>query len=295
MMSHGHKAVCGECGGARYKIGTQDEFAVARLCRCATPCPICNDRRYVLVDENKSKVAKECDCARLHKRVTLFNQARIPGRFADRWIDDIQPTHDAQNQAKYALLQYCDAYEKGQRGFLLWGNPGVGKTHMMCGLISYLTLERGISCRFIDFMQLISDLKAGYAQGKWDSDVVQPLLKVDVLVVDELGKGKDSEWELGILDQLISSRYNANKTMHATSNLRPSVASQEQVSYTDAGPIVNISLQNRLGERIYSRLFEMCRILQVQGDDHRTGAAGRSAVPFKTREAGSTAKPKRTP
>jgi len=295
MSANEQKSVCGECGGTRYRIGTAQEYAVARLCRCSSPCPVCGDRRYVLVEQNKVKVAKECQCAALQNRIALFNQARIPARFADRWIDDIQPTHDSQNQAKYALLQYCDAYERGQRGFLLWGPPGVGKTHMMCGLISYLTLERGVSCRFIEFMQLIGELKLAYSQGRWDSEVVAPLLKVDVLVIDELGKGKDSEWELGVLDQLISSRYNANKTLHATSNLRPSQAIQETVSFGDAGPVIHVSLQQRLGERIYSRLFEMCRILQVQGEDYRTGPALRSALPLKTRDIGSNPKPKRTP
>lgn len=294
MSASDRKSVCGECGGTRYRIGTANEYAIARLCRCSTPCPSCGGRRYVMVEQHGTRVAQECSCTALHHRIDLFNQARIPARFADRWIDDIQGTHDSQNQAKYALLQYLDAYERGQRGFLLWGPPGVGKTHMMCGLISYLTLERGISCRFIEFMQLIGELKAAYAAGKWDSEVVSPLLKVDVLVIDELGKGKDSEWELGVLDQLISSRYNANKTLHATTNLRPSVQAQETVSYTDGAPVIHVSLQQRLGERIYSRLFEMCRILQVQGEDYRIGITHRSALPLKSKESPSNPKPKRT-
>ncbi len=287
-------AVCSECGGVRYRIGARDDVAVARLCQCALPCPQCGDRKYLLVKEGESRVAKECECASLHHRVALFNQARVPARFADKWIDDIQPTHESQNQAKYMLLQYCDAYERGKQGFLLWGNPGVGKTHMLCGLVAYLTLERGISCRFIEFMQLIGDLKLAYSQGRWDSEVVAPLLKVDVLVVDELGKGRDSEWELGVLDQLISSRYNSNRTLHASSNLAPRLTTQEAASYTEAGPVVNLSLENRLGERVYSRLLEMCRFVHVEGEDHRAGASVRAAVPIKSRETGFALKPKRT-
>lgn len=295
MSGQRKSTVCSECGGVRYRISSKDEVATARLCHCAVPCPQCKDRRYVFVKEGGQDVARECECASLRHRVALFNAARIPARFADKWIDDIQPSHDSQNQAKYTLLQYCDAYERGKPGFLLWGNPGVGKTHMLCGLVAYLTLERGISCRFIEFMQLIGELKLAYSQGRWDSEVVAPLLKVDVLVIDELGKGKDSEWELGVLDQLISSRYNANRTVHASSNMPPRVSTSELVSYADTGPVVNQSLEQRLGERIYSRLTEMCRFVHVQGEDHRAGATARSAVPIKSRETGFALKPKRTP
>ncbi len=281
MQSSDDRVVCEQCGGASYRIGAKEEVAVARICSCSSPCPRCNDRRVVMVEQDGRRVAAACSCTDLRRRIELFNAARVPARFADKWVDDIRPTHDSQGRVLYELLRYQDEFERGQKGFLLWGAPGLGKTHLMCGLVTYLTLERGLSCRFIEFMQLIGELKAAYAQGKWDAEVVAPLLKVDVLVIDELGKGKDSEWELGVLDQLISSRYNANRTIHATSNLRPVLAQSELVSYTDSGPVLHQSLQQRLGDRIYSRLVEMCSFQQVQGDDYRVKPPPRGAAPGK--------------
>ena len=222
-----------------------------------------------MVDGNR--MASRCSCIHLDRRVALFNRACIPVRFANKWIEYYEEGHRSQRQIKYSLLAHKESYEPGQKGFLLWGEPGIGKTHLLCGLIGYLTLERGIPCRFIEFMRLIMDLKAAYAEGRWDSEVITPLLNVDVLVIDELGKGRNSDFELDILDQLISSRYNTHRTLHCTSNYPPQPRQQKT---TAAGSVAMALreeqvLAERVGERIFSRLHDMCQFVHIQGKDYR--------------------------
>jgi DNA replication protein DnaC len=277
---------CAKCDGDRYRIEVAGSHATAVRCDCSSVCPDCHGSGVRYVEKGGATFAAACDCVALDRRIATYNAATIPAKFAGRFIEDIEELdrEGTQKRAKYALLEHRDRFAPGERGFLLWGNPGVGKTHMLCGLIAYLALERGLSCRYVDFMQLIYDLKQGFSQNRWESEVVGPLLAVDVLVIDELGKGRNSEWELSILDELISARYNARKTIHCTSNYAPEAAAGPAPalsSLADGGPGIAASLQERLGERIFSRLCEMCRFQEVRGEDYRRRVV-RKAAPRKT-------------
>jgi DNA replication protein DnaC len=269
------KRSCKLCKGDTYLLSVAGEFAHAQRCECTGSCPDCLGTGMVVNIVDEDRVASPCRCNSLDRRIQLFNDAHVPGKFMGSWIEDLEETHRSQTEIKYRLLKYRESYRPTEAGFLLWGEPGVAKTHLLCGLIGYLTLERGISCRFIEFMRLIMDLKQAYSKGEWDSAVIAPLLGTDVLVIDELGKGRNSDFELDILDQLISSRYNAKRTIHCTSNYSPDDAGRrpgdlsggiEKAIYGQAGA----GLKERVGDRIFSRLHEMCRFVQVQGTDFRT-------------------------
>src|SRR5690606_37380996 len=110
--------------------------------------------------------------------------------------------------------------------------------------------------------------------------VLGPLLSVDVLIIDELGKGRNSDWELTILDQLVTGRYKQNKTIIASTNylLRGSDEKRhlfnldlEQPGAARGGfsPLTFESLESRIGKRIYSRLCEMCLFWEINGKDMR--------------------------
>jgi len=267
---------CSRCEGSLYYITREGEFATAARCTCRDRCPDCAGHRVVTSLQDGLLTASPCKCRELDTRILLYNRARIPARFANTWIEDFDDSHASQKEMKYALLKHRDTFTPGEPGLLLWGEPGVGKTHLLCGLVGYLAIERGLSCRFIDIMRLIMDLKKAYAEGRWDSEVISPLLEVDVLVIDELGKGKNSEFELDILDQLISSRYNAGRTIHCTSNYRlesgpPGVDGTGQ-GHPGALPT---NLRARIGDRIFSRLHEMCRLFHLEGEDYRKRGFGR--------------------
>ncbi|MBM4352755.1 MAG: ATP-binding protein [Deltaproteobacteria bacterium] len=272
-------AGCARCEGSGYLLGTDGEHASARRCACMTPCSRCGGSHLLVTrDEKGNNLAVRCACDQLDRRIQLFNDARVPARFSGSFIEDLVETHRTQKEVKYALLKHRDAYQPGDSGFLLWGEPGVGKTHLLCGLASYLTLERGISVRFIDFVRLIMDLKAAYNEGRWDSEVLTPLLSAQVLIIDELGKGRASDYEGTVLDQLISNRYNSRRTLHCSSNYPPvePPRSPSGVSYTDAGQaLLAQTLKDRVGERIFSRLHEMCRLMRVEGEDFRMGHSQR--------------------
>ena len=147
------------------------------------------------------------------------------------------------------------------------GASGLGKTHLAICAISELTLERGIKCLFTDFFDLLNDLKSAYSEGRPENQVIFPLVETEVLVIDELGKGRANEWELSVLDQLISKRYNSSKSTIITTNF---VTKEVNSKLNRDNKEI---LEYRIGERIASRLFEMCSFIYLEGRDFRRMSA----------------------
>ena len=146
-------------------------------------------------------------------------------------------------------------------GIILGGPVGVGKTYLLAAIAKNFA-ARGMTVRFVDFFQLLNEIKGAYADSKSDANILKPLINVDVLFIDELGKGRSSDWEMSIIDQLVMGRYNQNKIIVASTNygLKPAKhipLSQKDLSQESFGSF-NLdrfeSLETRIGERIYSRL-----------------------------------------
>src|SRR5690606_37118693 len=148
------------------------------------------------------------------------------------------------------------------KGIVISGPVGVGKTFIMASLAHYFA-EKGMSVRFTDFFQLLGDLRSGFSEGKADASQLAPLIDVDVLVIDEMGKGRGKDFEKTILDQLICGRYNQNKTIIASTNYSLT-ATKTGGSYNipldatsrspgDFDPDQFGTLEERIGARMYSR------------------------------------------
>ena len=88
----------------------------------------------------------------------------------------------------------------------------------MIGAIKLLIFNHGLRVRFVEFSRLLSSLRDGYSRGLSDSQMLDELVTIPILAIDELGKGRVSDWELTIIDELISRRYNAMKPIIGTTN-----------------------------------------------------------------------------
>lgn len=257
---------CRQCGGSGILVAPRLDHAVAERCDCRSPCPDCDDVGYAFRrDERGYEGVVPCQCTALDRRVRLFNQARLPARYHAATFQSFQKIDPAKGAARANAYRFASSFVPGDRGVLYYGPCGTGKTHLMVAILRHLVLMRGVAVRFIEFMHLLSDLRATFGDAGRAEDVMAPLVSVAVLAVDELGKGRGSEWELQVLDEIISKRYNAGRTTLFTSNYYPHPDIEGEPS-----------LSERVGERIYSRLTEMCHLQHLGGEDFRRRAAARS-------------------
>lgn len=268
--------LCRNCGGEGVQIVPRGATAEASVCECSRYCRVCQNSRYLFEKDGAGReMARMCECEKTRIRVKLYNEARLPGRFADARLHDA--CKDRFNSEAFTTLKLLvDEYQRGHKGILLMGPAGVGKTWLVSAFLRELIFRHGVSSLFQDFFHLLSSLRSGYSQDKPESELIDPLVGVEVLVIDELGKGRNTPWEQNILDVIISQRYNNQKTTLFTSNYTDSRTSTlvERLRPRDAQPgdgdvEIKDTLRERVGPRIYSRLKEMCDAVTIGGLDRR--------------------------
>ncbi len=277
---------CPECGGCGYAVDqVLGAPARARRCACQSACPRCGETGYTLVPSGGSMVAQVCTCRHLDERIAVFNQIGIPAAVARASFDSFKSWSQDHGRAKAAAEDFARKFRRDAptKGFLLYGRPGAGKTHLLVATLRWLALEKGISGRYIEFMLLLSDIRAGFSENRGHMEVLRPLLSVPVLAIDELGKERGTEWERSMLDELISRRFNSGlATLFATNYfLEPRAVAEEpgRVVRTRSPEFQrdaeSMSLAQRVGDRIYSRLNEMCTFVKLDpGMDLRKDTHG---------------------
>ena len=229
-------------------------------------CHQCKGTGLLLsADEEGRTFARRCSCQALFLQRDLYNQILIPSHFSEATLANFQTTKlpkiaSALQKAKAKLAE--SKAKKMRTGLLLYGSTGTGKTRLICALLRALVLEQRVRCRFIEFTQLLSAIKRGYDLGEYESEFLLPLVEVDVLAIDELGKGRKTDWETSILDQIIAKRYFGQKATFFTTNY-PIEANQTEPENTLP------SLRERIDFRIYSRLQEMTEFVDMDMVDFR--------------------------
>jgi DNA replication protein DnaC len=187
-------------------------------------------------------------------------------------FENYKPGVPAQDRARSVAQDFAKSYlaKQPRKGFILKGGVGTGKTHLLAATLADLTLEAGIEARYVEISLLYATIRRGFQDGKSGGEIIGPLCDVEVLAIDELGKGRGSQFELDTLDELIARRYNAGKTTLFATNY--SLAPRQQSVRTAAGYRSSEELQaarepellrERTSERIYSRLCEMCDFVEL--------------------------------
>lgn len=279
-------ASCTHCDRKRYVIYVDGERTRARTCKsCFHTCPACQGTEFTYVrDDRGYEVARQCPvCGALKRRIQAFNDAKIPRRHQDATLDTFQ-THDinADGQqggpignlprVRFQLYNWVRGFAPGEQGFLLHGNVGTGKTHLLSSVIRHLTLEKGIPARFVEFTHLLSDLREQFDRGKGETELLRPLVEIPVLAIDELGKGRRTDWQISIIEEIISKRYNRSVTTLFTTNYpvnKDRSFSPDLASGTFGPESTMAHLAERIGERSFSRLFEMAEFIGLEAPDFR--------------------------
>ena len=205
--------------------------------------------------------ARSCVCRERALRRKLFVQARIPKRHEACSFKSYRPAKDNASQMcafKHAF-NLVREYPAAERGVLFVGPVGVGKTHLAVAILRGL-IEKGAHCIFREYGSLLKEIQDSYNSISQTSEtsVLAPIYRAEVLVLDELGASKPTDWVLDTMTHIIGRRYNDKKLNIFTTN------------YTDERQTpVGETLKDRIGARLRSRLYEMCRTVLIEGEDFR--------------------------
>ena len=136
-------------------------------------------------------------------------------------------------------------------GLLFWGDVGTGKSFLATCIANGL-LDQGVSVRMTNFTWILNKLSD--LQVKERCQYIASFGKVDLLIIDDLGVERNSEFALEQVYAVIDERYKANLPLIITTNLTPKqMRSAQDVAHA----------------RIYSRVLEMCTPILLQGADRR--------------------------
>jgi len=195
----------------------------------------------------------------------------IPARYKSCEFQNYQTDrNEALATAKITLETWTAQYPIDRTGLLLIGPSGVGKTHLSVAALKQLA-QKGIRCLFCDYRELLKQIQNSYNPSVQATElqVLRPIFETEVVLLDDLGAVKPSEWVWDTVSLVLNARYNENRTTIITSNFLdgPSAATERVDGPRRAAR--EETLGDRIGERMRSRLFEMCRLVQVNGKDFR--------------------------
>ena len=236
----------------------------------AEVCPLCEGTGWKSISKGSDRRVTRCDCRLQARTQALLAGARIPKRYEHCELSNFEfdGPHLALAPARMAACKFVEDYPLDNTGLLLIGSIGVGKSHLAVGIIKELILSKGIACLFYDYRELLKQIQNSYNDSvkATELEVLRPVFETEVLVLDELGAVKPTEWVWDTVSLILNTRYNDNRTTIITTNF------DDKPAGTVAGPrgaVREETLGDRIGERMRSRLHEMCRIVTMEGQDYR--------------------------
>ncbi len=220
--------------------------------------------------------ARACQCQTVEREQKRLAAAHIPERYRHYTLDGYETAfpgaHPTLGQGLLTARKFVDAYpvDTAGKGLLFTGSIGVGKTHLAVGVLRRLIQERGVRGLFCDYRELLKSIQNSYNPQvqTTELDLLRPVFAAEVLVLDDLGAQKPNEWVWDTVALILNSRYNDKLTTIITTNYPDLQAGGG--SQTDAERAAREqTLGDRIGDRMRSRLAEMCVRVEMTGNDFR--------------------------
>ncbi len=222
--------------------------------------------------------AQTCDCQIQVRVERALQRAGVPERYRDKSLQSFESA--GKHPSLYAALMYArkfvDNYPFGMNGLglLIVGSSGLGKTHLAAGILQELVIEKRVNGLFCDYHELLKRIQNSYnaSVSSTELSILRPVFEAEVLVLDDLGATRPSDWVWDTVAHILNARYGRNQTTIITTNYpnEPSLTNRESNALGNAGRAMRgETLGDRIGDRMRSRLQEMCVVIEMQGEDRR--------------------------
>ena len=245
----------------------------------AEVCPVCAGSGWKTVPGTPDGGVTRCDCQLRARGEALLAAARIPKRYEHCELSnfDFEGPRSHLAHAHMVARRFVDEYPVDKRGLLLVGNAGTGKTHLAVGIAKALVREKGIDCVFYDYADLLKQIQNSYNSSEQTTELglLRPVFEAEVLILDDLGSVRPTDWRWDTVRLILNTRYNDNRTTIITTNFpnkpQGGVTKRDDANPTthDAPEWARYTLGDRIGEPMRSRLHEMCRPVKMDGPDFR--------------------------
>jgi DNA replication protein DnaC len=242
-----------------------------------TVCPVCNGVGLVRVMSTAGLwVSRACECQEMEREELRLAAAKIPERYRHCSLDSFETAFNGAipslGRALMAARSFAEAYpvDTGGKGLLFTGLIGVGKTHLAVGVLRRLVQERGVRGLFVDYRELLKNIQNSYNPqvNTTELELLKPLFAAEVLVLDDLGAQKPNEWVWDTVALILNNRYNEKLTTIITTNYADLPAAGGGLTDPERAAR-EPTLGDRIGDRMRSRLAEMCVRVEMMGEDFR--------------------------
>ena len=240
-------------------------------------CPKCGGSGWVIIERAEVSGAEPCDCRAEGRAARLQEKSQIPALYRHASFENFNITSSDLRTAVLAVKRYADDFPNDTRpGLLLIGEPGTGKTHLAVSALRRI-IEKGFECLFCDYQNLLDRIRSGYdaASNSSDKEAYRVALDSDVLLLDDLGAHRVTDWVEDTVTAIVTYRCNNRKPLIATTNLPDPDAGSAIIQRSGLDkPEYRRTLAEHIGARARSRLFEMCTVVRIHHtEDYRVRKA----------------------
>jgi DNA replication protein DnaC len=224
------------------------------------PCVHCDDTGWKPVEADGIRRVVRCDCWRERFGQTRLADANIPKRYQHCTLANFTAYNESLSRAVEMAERFVDAFPATTKGLFFEGDPGVGKTHLATAVLREVVAKTGCGGLFYDVRELLKLIRSTYNSSTrtTETDILRPVMASELLVLDDIGAEKTSEWVEETMNLIVNTRYNERRATIFTSNF-PDIPDDSDIN----------ALVFRIGHRMRSRLHEMCDFQVLDGGDYR--------------------------
>lgn len=196
------------------------------------------------------KKAQEYDAKR--KIEEKFSISNLGQRFAECTFDSFLQRPGTEKVVKNAKAYVEHFNDIDSEGLIIWGVPGNGKSHLAAS-IAHDIKSKYKTVVFQTVPELLERIRSTFNSNQKESEkeIMDALLHCDLLILDDIGSEKVSDWVMDIVFRIVDGRYRQKRPIIYTTNLNPK------------------DLRFKLDERTYDRMVETSTIIENQGTSYR--------------------------